>query len=449
MKRYLVIYGIVSISILMGCTEKNPTSSIDNLVGDLNPRTLEVILPFESFASDIRVIGGYGTPATMGRGIIAKEFQGLNSKTLIRFGGYPDSVRIFDSTSGIESYDKEFSLIGGRLVLYFDTIQGAGIGPADISVSALQQDWDVRTANWKMAIDTAGDRTDWAQPGGGVTVPIGVGTFDRQFGRGDENDTIPFNDSLSIAVDSARIAQWADMSDDSRGVLVSLENENRRMVIEAARLRLKLRLSILPDSLIEQTAFIGESSFIYDPMPGPPPVDDLRIGGAPSWRTIISLDIPSVLNGPPEVCEVLVCPFYIGRSDAQVNLAELLLTPRETDPAYQLFDSLSVDLRAVINPELLPKSPLSGQLTGAFGTTLKPDFFSGESDKQIAFPITNVVRDLMLGDSATLANAHNTIALLVRPEPPALGFASFYGPGNTKAPVLRLLLTVAGKLVPR
>ena len=27
----------------------------------------------------------------MGRGIIAKEFQGLNSKTLIRFGGYPDS----------------------------------------------------------------------------------------------------------------------------------------------------------------------------------------------------------------------------------------------------------------------------------------------------------------------------------------------------------------------
>ena len=156
-----------------------------------------------------------------------------------------------------------------------------------------------------------------------------------------------------------------------------------------------------------------------------------------------------MLNGPPEVCAIVVCPFYIGKSDAQVNLAELLFTARQTDPAYQLFDSLNVDLRAVVNPELLPKSPLSGQLTGAFGTTLMPDFFSSEADAQVAFPITNVVRDLMFGDSATLANAHNTIALLVRPEPNALGFASFYGPGNPKAPVLRLLLTVAGKLVPR
>ena len=444
MKRNLATYGALLAAVLAGCTEKDPTASLEDIVEDLNPRTVEVLLPFEEFSDGVQVLGGYGTPATMGRGILAKDFQGLNSRVLIRFGSYPDSVRLFDAATEVATYDKEFSLIGGRLVLFFDTVQGVALGPADISASALQQRWDVRTVNWEVAVDTLAERTEWLQPGGGFRVPIGSGTFDRQLDRA-EGDTIAFNDSVSIAVDSAQIAAWADTSDASRGVLIALEDPGRRIVVESARLRLIVQPSMPPDSLVEETAVDGESSFIYDPLPGPL-TEGLRVGGAPSWRSVISLNLPRVLDGPPEVCAIVPCPFDLREADAQVNLAELVLTTREIDPAYELFDSLNVDLRAVVSPELLPKSPLGRQLSGAFGKEVQPELFTHAANTQIAFPATGLITDLMLGDSATLADTPNTVVFLSIIEPPALGFASFHGPGSPRAPVLRLLLTVAGKV---
>ncbi len=444
MKRNLATYGALLAAVLAGCTEKNPTASLEDLVEDLNPRTVEVLLPFEEFSDGVQVLGGYGTPATMGRGILARDFQGLNSRVLIRFGSYPDSVRLFDAATDVATYDKEFSLIGGRLVLFFDTVQGVALGPADISASALQQRWDVRTVNWEVAVDTVAERTEWLQPGGGFTVPIGSGTFDRQRDRA-EGATIAFNDSVSIAVDSAQIAEWADTSDASRGVLIALEDPGRRIVVESALLRLIVQPSMPPDSLVEETAVGGESSFIYDPLPGPP-TEGLRVGGAPSWRSVISLNLPRVLDGPPEVCAIVGCPFDLREANAQVNLAELVLTTREIDPAYELFDSLHVDLRPVVSPELLPKSPLGTQLSGALGKEVQPELFTHAANTQIAFPATGLIADLMLGDSATLANTSNTVVFLSIIEPPALGFASFHGPGSPRAPVLRLLLTVAGRV---
>ncbi len=420
-------------------------------MGELDPRTVQVILPFEEFTEDVQVLGGYGTLATMGRGVLANDFQGLTSRVLIRFGTYPDSVRLFDSSTGIATWDKDHSFVGGRLVLFFDTVQGVNSGPADISTAATQQAWDVRTANWDVAVDTAGQGTEWVPPGGGATVPIGSGTFDRQFGR-PEGDTIPFNDSLSIAMDSAQIAAWADPTDASRGVLISLDDAGRRIILEGARLRLIIQPSLAlaageetPDTLVEEDAFGGESTFLYDPLPGPP-TEGLRVGGAPSWRTVITLDVPRVLTGPAEVCAVLACPFDVAASNAQLGLAELVLTTREILPAYQLFDTLDIDLRSVVSPELLPKSPLGGQLGGPFGSPVRPLMFSEEAGTEITFPVTAFVDGLMLGDSAMAAATPNTIVFLSVVEPASLGFASFHGPGSPYAPALRLLLTVAGEL---
>ena len=444
MKRYWAAYGALFAGVLAGCSEKSPTATVEEFVGHLQPRTVEVLLPFEEFSDGVQVLGGYGTPASMGRGILARDFQGLTSRVLIRFGFYPESVGLLEPTTGVVTSDPDYSVVGGRLVLFFDTVQGVALGPADISAAALQQSWEVRTVNWEVAVDTAGNRTEWVQPGGGVTVPIGSGTFDRQFGR-PEGDTIAFNDSVSIAVDSAQMAAWADTSDVSRGVLVAMEDAGRRIVLEAARLRLIVRPSLLPDTLVEDTALGGESSFIYDPLPGLP-TEGLRVGGAPSWRTVVSLDLPRVLDGPAEVCAVVVCPFDLVETGAQVNLAELVLTTRMSDPAYALFDTLTVDLRTVVAPELLPKSPLGAQLAGAFGKSLLPVMFSEASDTRIAFPMTGIVTDLLLGDSAKLANTPDNVVFLSLIEPPSLGFASFHGPGTPGAPALRLVLTVAGTL---
>ena len=454
MKRYFTTCTALTalvVVLLSACTEKNPTASVDEFLGELNPRTVEVVLPFEEFTEGAQVLGGYGTVATMGRGVLANDFQGLNSRVLLRFGTYPDSVRVFDPTTGIATFDKAHSIIGGRLVLFFDTIQGVNAGPADVVTAAIQQSWDVRTANWDAAVDTAGQRTEWVQPGGGVTAPLGSGVFDRQFGR-PESDTLPFNDSLSIAMDSAQIAAWADPTDASRGVLVSLDDPGRRIVLEGARLRLIIQPSLAlaageaePDTLIEESAFGGESTFIYDPLPGPP-TEGLRVGGAPSWRTVLSLDVPRVLTGPAEVCAVLSCPFDLAGSDAQLGLAELVLTTRETLRAHALFDSLAVDLRTVVSPELLPKSPLGGQLAGSFGVLVQPNMFAEAAGAKVTFPITFLVNDLMFGDSLRLASTPTNIVFLSVIEPPSLGFASFHGPGSPDAPSLRLLLTVAGRL---
>ena len=451
MKRHLQTYGALFIVSLSGCTEQNPTASVDEFVGELNPRTVEVVLPFEEFVDSVQILGGYGTLATLGRGVLANDFQGLNSKVLIRFGTYPDSVRLFDSSTGTVTWDKDHWIVGGRLVLFFDTIQGVNAGPADITASATQQEWDARTANWEAAVDTAGQRMEWVPPGGGSAVYLASGTYDRLFDR-PEGDTLPFNDSLSIALDSAQIAAWSDPTDSSRGVLVNLDDPGRRIILEGARLRLTVQPSIallageeVLDTLVEETAFGGESTFIYDPLPGPP-TEGLRVGGAPSWRTVLSLNVPRVLTGPAEVCAIVDCPFDLAASDAQLGLAELLLTTRETLPEYELFDTLAVDLRTVVSPELLPKSPLGGQLAGAFGIRVRPSMFGEDAGTEIAFPLTGLIGGLMLGDSATVASTPNTIVFLSVSEPASLGFASFHGPGSPDAPALRLLLTVAEKL---
>ncbi len=398
----------------------------------------------EEFVEQIQVFGGFGTPATMGRGVLARDFQGLNSRVLLRFASFPDSVSVFNANTGSATWDSDYSVVGGRLVLFFDTVQGLQLGPVGISAFATQQRWDVQTVNWEVAVDTLGDHAEWVQPGGGITVPIGTGTFDLQAGRA-ETDTIPLNDSVSIAVDSARMAAWADPSDAARGALIALEDSNRRVILEAARLRVVVRPRVPLDSLLEATALGGESSFIYDPLPGPP-TEGLRVGGAPSWRSVITLDLPRVLDGHPDLCAVVTCPFDLVANDAQLNLAELVLTTRQTLPAYQLFNSLDIEVRTVANPELLPKSPLGSELTGSFAATAAPELFTSRSGTELDFPLTHLVQDLMLGDSATVAGTPNTIVVLSKREPPALGFGAFQGVGDAGSPVLRLLFTVAGEL---
>ena len=444
MKRWWAIYGAVLAGSLTACTENDPTAALEEVVPDLNPRTVEVRLSGEEFVEEIQVFGGFGSPATMGRSVLARDFQGLNSRALLRFGAFPDSVRVFDATTGTATWDTGFSIVGGRLVLFFDTLQGVEQGPVDLSVSATQERWDAQTANWGVAVDTLGDRDEWSRPGGGITVPVGSGTYDRQAGR-PQTDTIPLNDSVSIAVDSTRMAAWADTMDATRGALVALENPNRRVILQGARLRVVVRPRVRPDSLVEETALGGAGSFIYDPVPMPP-TEGLRVGGAPSWRSVITLNLPRVLDAQPELCRVVACPFDFVASGAQLNLAELVLTTRQTLPAYQLFNNLNFEVRTVVNRELLPKSPLGSELTGSLAATAAPELFTSLSGAEIEFPLTNLVNDLMLGDSATVATTPNTIVILSAEEPSGLGFAAFQGVGGAGAPVLRLLVTVAGEL---
>ena len=78
--RALAALGVVA------CAEQTPTSLDESLLPD-EPITLELHIPWEDLASNLEVIGGYGSPSELGAGVLANSFAGtLDARTLLRFG---------------------------------------------------------------------------------------------------------------------------------------------------------------------------------------------------------------------------------------------------------------------------------------------------------------------------------------------------------------------------
>ncbi len=414
-----------------GCQEALPTAAHEDLV----PKgvTVEVMLPFSDFAENARVFGGYGRASDLGGGFIARDFggedaeDGLEAATLVRFGNYPTFVSVLDTT-GTTRPDSSLTFLSGRIVARFDTGSSVvpGPGPVRVRAQATTEPWDGVSATWQFAVDTLNHRVSWSIPGGGAVEEIGSAVWDVTAG-----------DSLEIEVDSVRVASWADASDLSRGVRLTTDEPGVRLRVRSARLWLETLPSIRPDTLLQVRAATETTTFVYDPAPAPPG-DALRVGGAPAWRTVLSLQIPEELRGPPELCAKLGCPFVI--DEDHVSYAGLLFTSRETPRAFAPSDTLSMDLRAVLAPDFLPKSPLGPSMTGIIGKILEPEWFSSPAGNRVEVPVTRLVRDLLRGETTSGDPVTGTVALLSTFEPLSLEYASFAGKGAS-APRLRLILT--------
>jgi len=411
---------------IAGCQDEAPLGVDPDLV-PLEPQTVEVLLPWEAFGRDLQVLGGFGAPNELGRGTLAVDFAGeLNARTLIRWGPYPVSAVVRD-TSGVNRPDSSLTYVGGRVVLFFDTLASTNEGPVTIEVGATEVPWHAPTVSWTLATDTIGDRTPWPEPGAGPVRPLGSVVWDPAEG-----------DSVSLAVDSATIAAWGDTTDASRGLRISMVEAGERLQVGLARLRLEARPSIRPDTLVEVSAFVQDITFVFDPSPEPPP-DGLRVGGAPAWRSVLTLDVPDSVRPDASVCARVRCPIAL-RTD-RLNQAELVLTTRASPPAFQPTDTTRLDVRVVLAPERLPKAPLGPTLTGQQGTALPPEYFGEAPGRKVVVPLTAFVNTILTqGDTAS--RPVNTLALLSVFEPISIAFASFDGPGSEGAPVLRLVLTV-------
>src|SRR5690606_10449542 len=108
---------------------------------------------------------------------------------------------------------------------------------------------------------------------------------------------------------------------------------------------------------------------------------------------------------------------------------------------------MEVEIRGVIAPEFLPKSPLGSPLfvdaEGApVGAPIQPAAFGPGTPRQVELAVTPLLRTLVSGTSGVFGPTP-TIALMELPEPLSFGFGSFVGPGQPGEPVLRLLLTVS------
>lgn len=427
------------VGLLAACTEMLPTAENDELVrGGI---AVEVRLPASDFLDRVRVYGGYGRTSELGGGFIAHRFgpgadpatdPGLEAATLLRFGRYPAVVTVNDTT-GTSRPDSSLTFLSGRIIARFDTLGSVHSGPVAIRAEATTEAWDGVSANWEYAIDTLLHRVPWSQPGGGALREIGESVWDPEAG-----------DSLIIELDSAQVAAWSDTTDLTRGIRLSTEVPGVRLQLRTALMWLETLPSINPDTLIQVLAGTENITFIYDPLPTAPD-DGIRVGGAPAWRTVLDLDIPPALDGPPALCDQLGCPLEL--SEDHISYAALRLTTQAERAAFAPSDTISIDLRMVMVPDVLPKSPLGPSLSGIAGVLLAPEWFAPPGGHVVEVPVTGLVQDLLRGETADGDPVSTTVALLSTFEPLSIEYASFEGlgaapggPPRPGEPELRLIL---------
>jgi hypothetical protein len=164
------------------------------------------------------------------------------------------------------------------------------------------------------------------------------------------------------------------------------------------------------------------------------------VGGVPAWRTVFSMNLPRVLDGPPELCARVTCPHTL--TSRSLVSASLVLRTEAPPAAFQPTDSLFLDVRPVLEPSRLPKAPLGFSLAGFLGVRVPPAYFGEEAGSEVIIPLGAYVEQLIAADTASNSTVPRSIALLSSFEPLSLYFGSFHGPGSPLAPELRLILTL-------
>lgn len=411
----------------MACQEELPTAALENLV-PVDAVSVEVVLPFEEFGSNLRVYGGFGSPAELSYGVMAHQYEGeLEARTLIGLRPYPTVATVPDST-GATRPDSSLAFVGGKVVVFFDTLASIQDGPVDVGVGAVETSWNVRSASWTVAVDTVGDTQPWPEPGAGPVIPLATSTWDPEVA-----------DSVVLELDSAQVSRWADTTMAEMGMRLDALTEGVRLQTYAVQLFLNTRPSSNPDTLVDLLVSARYRTFVYEPVLGAPE-NALRVGGVPAWRTVFDVDFPETLDGIPELCARVQCPLVL--EPEMVNSATLSLKTDTTRGAFRPSDSLRIDVRPVLEPSRLPKSPLGSSVGALFGVAVAPEFFGDSAGTRVEISLRNYISGLIQAHSDPELEVPGTIALLSALEPFSLPFGTFHGPGSPDGPEMRMILTI-------
>jgi len=419
---------------LLACQEELPTLVDDDLF-PVEAFTIEVRLPWDEFASNLAVWGGYGTPSQLPRGIVARSFEGtLDARMLVDFFTYPSEISVRDSTGSIRP-DTLLTFPSGRLVVRIDTTSSDFPGPVTLALGAPMEDWHFASVTWSLAVDTVGTQRPWSEEGAGPVIPIGPGVWDPSAG-----------DSVVFELDSAAVALWADTSSANRGVRLEALTEGVRLDINSFQFSVNARASINPDTVVAVPVAVARRTFVYHPALEASE-NAILVGGVPAWRTVFRLDIPETLNGPESLCAQVVCPVTL--EPEALSGAFLVLRTKAPPAAFQPADSLLMDVRSVLEPSRLPKSPLGASQVGGFGLHLAPEDFGEEDGVEVVIPLASLVRSLIAKHSDPDVQVPPDLALLSAFEPLSLYYASFHGPDSPLGPELLLVLTFGEEVVIR
>ncbi len=419
----------------LACSEIVPTG-VDESVLPEEPVTVEVRLPWDQFAANLAVFGGFGSTDDLGLGIVSHAYgDSLEAHTLVRLLTVPKSASVRD-TAGTQRTDTLLQVLRGRIIAVVDSVGTVTDGPVSLQVGMFHQAWDAPSATWDLAVDSIGEETPWETPGAGPITDVLTTEWDPTVG-----------DSAVFELDSAQVATWsAALSDTSsdKGLRLAALSQGVRLEVTNVLMQVDTKPSLNPDTTVTLVANRQEMTFVYTPAV-PPPDDELRVGGTPSWRTVLDLSIPHTLSEPAALCAVVTCPMDL--TAGRLSYAAIVLRTRRTAPSFAPSDTVNLDVRPVFDRSTLPKTPLGNSLfTASVGKRLGPELFTSETETEVEIPITSFVRTLLQPDSTSAIPPPHTLALLSTFEPVSIAFAAFYGPATLQAPVLKLVIT-AGRSV--
>jgi hypothetical protein len=430
MKRGLsLLLGLFAL-VLTACTQETPTDIGGPLLPGGDVRTFEIIFEPAQYLEYDTAFSGYanafGSPVLA----IARNFEGVvNANTLLRFARPATSIQVRNAAGTVVT-DTLPRYTTGRLVIRIDTARSRGA--ATVSVYRAAENFDASTATWTVRSDTGGVRQTWRTPGGTLGQLIGSAQW------------TPGVDSLSIPLDSAKIAGFNVADDSLRGAIITIDQTTSpsgsrlRVVRGSTGIRLSATSSIRADTVVAVNVDPTVDVFIFTPEPPTNVASGPRVSGVPAWRTILTLredlrNFTVPCPGRPG------CTLRLG--DLHVNIAELLLRPTASPPGYSPEDSIIVNARASVEGTNVPlsRSPVADIVGASRTATPAARFTANDTGPDVVVTVSPLLES-MLVDSATVAadRAPRRIALLTSPEAASFGFASFRA-----GPRLRLVVTTS------
>ncbi len=416
------------------CEDVSPTVVSGERI-PIRAETVEVRLPFEAFASELRSHLGFGSAAELARPIVASRWaEELDAHLMVRFGELPAAISVLPpgATSGAQT-DTDFHAVRGEVVLRWDTTGVAVTSSFDLEAEAVLTGWDPATATWELAADTLGGSMSWPEPGGGPTRPLG--TFDW---------APAVTDTLTVPLDSVTVAEWTDPERPERGLRVRTTTDGSLLNLSSVVFRVRVRSSVNPDTVVVVDITDGTSTFVYTPEPPSAP-GAFRIGGVPAERATFRVGLPETVDPGPEACGRVECPLPV-EPDGIIYAALVLHTHPPPSSAFAPRSSVSLEMRPVLSPARLPRSPLALPVHEPL-EAIPPEYFSTGAGSVYEIPMTSFLRGVGAAGSAGEDAEPATVALLVAPEPQGVEVLSFYGPGTELAPSLRMILNVSGGVV--
>ncbi len=428
-RKLIVALGLVGLGgALAACGDEDPTEVGSSLLGP-GVRTFEVVLDAADFLQGDTTYDNIGRLRDAQFRIVANQFAGeLDAHTLFRISR-PFTVT-YQTEDGTAHTDSLRFIRGARVTLILDTVASTP-GPVDVEVLPVTESWDPGTVSWTLRHDTAGVSEPWTTPGG-TTGPV-AGSASWSGG-----------DTLVIAIDSAAAAVWQDTVAARRGALI-------RPTTPGARLRVRLidfEFDVVPEAELDTVLTAGGSGqnmHIATPEQPAATQAELRIGGLPTWRTLLHfrplrelvLDAcgGGVGTGDP-ACDVPL-------ADVSINLAALQLDPSPVG-GHRVEGPIRVEGRAVLEAENVSvfRSPLTQPLD-QMQDTIPAELFTPTPPPgvRVSVPVTSYIRNLVTREDDDEAEAL-WLALVATVERATFGYAAFSSMESADPPRLRLVVSL-------